>query len=468
MKSSVPRFTPPRPARKTDNAWQTWHEQARNLVRTGRLADAIPLFVRTVEAVPHLHDPRRDLASTYYKLGRLGDALREFNEVAVRFPDRSDAANNVAGVLCAMDYQPLALQSVERALALDPTNVAALNNLAEILKHMGDWAGAREVYAMALTLEPGNAKGRMQHGMTMVALGDWAQGWAELESREAAISADVLFTEKFTSPRWTGNEPLEGTRLLVQHEQGLGDSIMCARFARLLAARGAQVHWRCPAPLVELLGTVEGMASVTATGSAVPVHDRHIPVMSLLAALGITERTLDGSDYLRPAGTCPPAVESLLPRDGTPTVSLTWAGNPLHTNDHRRSMKGDLLADILAIPNVRFVAMQKHPAVHSVLPASLHERITDIGVHCHSFTDSAHALRRVDLVVTVDTSVAHLAGGLGVPTIVCLPLAPDYRWGAKGQTTPWYGNMTLLRQREAMQWGPALDDIMQRVAALRG
>jgi len=468
MKSSPPRFAPQRPARKSDNAWTAPYEQARAHVRAGRLADAVPLFVRVVEMMPELHDPRRDLASTYYNLGRLGDALREFNEIAVRFPNRSDAANNVAGVLCAMDHQALALQSVERALALDPHNVAALNNLAEILKHMGDWAGASEVYGMTLSLNPADAKARMQYGMTKVALGDWATGWAELESREQSLGAAILYTEQFRTPRWTGAQPLVGQRLLVQHEQGLGDNIMCARFARLLAARGAEVHWRCPPPLVEFLTGVDGITTCTAVGSAVPENDLHVPLMSLMTTLGVTPENLNDLPYVTPAGVCPTDIEALLPRDGMPTVALTWAGNPLHTNDHRRSIKGALLAELLHVPGIRFVAMQKHPAVETVLPETLRARVMDIGVHCQTFTDSAHALQRVDLVVSVDTSVAHLAGAIGAPTLVCLPFAPDYRWGVAGSTSPWYRHMTLLRQREAMQWGPVLADVITRVSALRG
>ena len=445
-------------------AWMLEYQKAREFFKKGDLTRALPLFQRVVDAVPELHDPRRDLASTFYRLGRLTDALREYNEVARRFPDQSEAANNVAGVLSVMGHQALAFQSVERALALDPGNTAAMNNLAEILKHMGDWQGSRDVYAAALELAPDNPKLRLQYGMALVLLDDWLAGWPVMEAREAVLGAAVLFKEQSKRPRWTGAEPLDGKQLLIQHEQGLGDAIMGARFAKALAARGAIVHLRCPQPLVEFLSSAEGLSSCTAVGSPMPTHDFHIPLMSLMAALKVTPSTLEGSPYLAPAGPCPPHLESLLPRDGIPTVALTWSGNPKHINDHRRSMKGELLAPLLSTPGVRFVAMQKDPAMEDVLPEPLRERLIDVGAHCRTFTESAHALSRVDLVITVDTAVAHLAGAIGAPTLLCLPFAPDYRWGATGPRTPWYTSLTVLRQREAMQWESVIAEAIHHIS----
>lgn len=448
-------------------AWMNTYRQARALFKQGDLTRALPLLQRVVESVPERHDPRRDLASTLYKLGRLSDALREYNEIAVRFPDQSEAANNVAGVLSVMGHQALAFQAVERALALDPGNTAAMTNLAEILKHMGDWQGSRDVYAAALSLAPTDAKLRLQYGMALVLLDDWGAGWPAMEAREAVLGTAVLFKEQSKRPRWSGAEPLDRKQLLIQHEQGLGDAIMGARFAKALAARGAIVHLRCPQPLVEFLSGAEGLGSCTAVGSPMPPHDFHIPLMSLMAALKVTPANLEGSPYLTPAGPCPPHLESLLPRDGIPTVALTWSGNPKHINDHRRSIKGELLAPLLSTPDIRFVAMQKDPAMEDVLSESLRDRLIDVGAQCRTFTDSAHALRRVDLAITVDTAVAHLAGAIGTPTLLCLPFAPDYRWGATGTRTPWYTSLTVLRQPEAMHWEPVIAEAIRLIVGDR-
>ena len=475
MRPPAPR--PPRNARLAAHArpgerpaasrWQARYREAREVERAGDTPAAIAMLEEVVAVASNEHVPHHDLAVLYRRVGRLADALREFHAVATLCPHDSTAANDVAAVLSQMGHQPLAFASVERALALDPTNVAAMHNLAEILKHMGDAAAARDVYAAALALAPNDARARMQYGMVLVALGAWPAGWAEMEHREEAIGVEVLYRERPQTPRWTGREPLSGKRLLIVHEQGLGDSIMCARFAATLAARGATVHLRTMEPLLPLLSAAPGVAECSVDGTPLPDHDLHIPLMSLMHALAIGPEGLDGAPYLAPQGDCPPHLVAQLPRDGVPTVALTWAGNPLHTNDHRRSMRGAQLAPLLQLPGVRFVAMQKSPAVASALPPELQDRLVDLGAQCHSFNDTAHALQRVDLLVTVDTSVAHLAGATGVRTLLCLPFCPDYRWGVSGEHSPWYDSHTMLRQQDASGWDGVLGDVMAAVRQLR-
>ena len=434
--------------------------------KNGEHREAIALLSRAVEMLPGSHDIRRDLANAYYRTGMTAEALREFNALVERFPDRSDAASNLAGVLSAMGHQTLAFKAVERALALDPQNTLAMNNLAEILKNLGDWSGARDIYAAALSIDPGSAKMRMQYGMTLIALGDWLNGWREFEARDRALGS-VIFTERPASPRWDGTTSLEGRRILIQHEQGLGDSIMCTRFAQVLAERGATVHLRCPPPLAPFLAHAPGVSSCTAVGTPLPDHDVHVPLMSLMACLQLTPETLRGEAYLSPIGPCPAPIAAMLPQEGTPTVALTWSGNPLHINDARRSMPGTQLAALLETPGVRFVAMQKSPAMASVLPAALCERLIDVGAHCDSFNDSAHALTRVDLVVTVDTAVAHLAGALGAPTLMLAAFTPDYRWELESERTPWYDSLTIIRQSDVKTWSDVMMQVQRRVVALR-
>lgn len=456
----------PHPIAVPASSSQQLRAKAASHTKSGEHREAISILKRAVEMQPGSYELRSDLANAYYRVGMVSDALREFNELVERYPNRSDAASNLAGVLSAMGHQTLAFQVASRALALDPNNTLAMNNLAEILKNLGDWAGARDVYAAALTIDPASAKMRMQYGMTLVALGDWVAGWREFEARDRALG-NVLFTERLSTPRWDGSTPLTGRSILVQHEQGLGDSIMCARFAQVLAEHGATVHLRCPPPLVPFLSHVPGVSTCTAVGTPMPAHDVHVPLMSLMACLQLTQTSLRGAAYLAPLGECPAHIAALLPRDGALTVSLTWSGNPLHINDSRRSIPGTQLAALLETPGVRFVAMQKAPAMASVLPAALCDRVVDVGVHCDSFNDSAHALSRVDLVVTVDTAVAHLAGSIGAPTLMLAAFTPDYRWELASDRTPWYDSMTILRQGDVQTWTDVLMQVQRRVIALR-
>jgi len=442
------------------------HAHGTALITQEKSTDAIPLLMEALALAPDEHGIRHHLALAYYNTGQMGEALHEYNEIATRFPRRSEAHTNLAGVLSALGHQTLAFTAIETALALDPGNVSAMMNLAEILKHLGDWTGARDVYAAALITAPDSPRIRMQYGMTMVALGQWPEGWAEMEHRDSLVAPKV-HTDTAIAPRWNGRASIDGKTVMIMHEQGLGDSIMCVRFARDLAERGAHVHLRTPAPLVGLLSQAPGVSGCTPVGSVLPPHDFHVPLMSLPHLFQLEPSHVDGESYLVPAGECPAHIAALLPNDGVPTVALSWQGNPRHTNDRRRSIDGALLAPLLELPGVRFVAMQKIPTVQELLPVRMQQKLIDVGSACADFVESAHALRRVNLVVTVDTAVAHLAGATGAPTLVCLPFTPDYRWGLTRTTTPWYRHMRLIRQRADASWAAVLDEVRARVVALQ-
>lgn len=448
-------------------AWQARFRQAAALQAAGKTHQAIAVLEDVVARAPDARAPRYELAVLYDSVGRFGDALRELNEIAQRVPNDSKAATDVASMLYRLGHCALAFTAVSRALSLDRSNLAAMIVLAEILKETGDVAAARDVYEAALSLAPDDAKLNLHYGMLLVASGEWTAGWPRLEHREAFIGRTVLYKEIPRTPRWTGRESLEGKRLLIVHEQGFGDSLMGVRFADTLAAAGAIVHFRTRAALVPLVRTARGVAECTADGTSLPAHDLHIPLMSLMQALTVTPEQLSGAPYLEPVGECPPHIAALLPRDGVPTVALTWAGNPQHVNDLRRSIRGDLLAPLVERDGIRWAAIQKTPPVEQVLPGALRSRLIDVGVQCDSFNDTAHALRRVDLLVTVDTSVAHLAGAMGVRTLLCLPSCPDFRWGLRGTTTPWYDSLTLLRQREGAGWEDVLAEVRAHIDTLR-
>jgi hypothetical protein len=196
----------------------------------------------------------------------------------------------------------------------------------------------------------------MQYGMTMVALGEWPAGWAEMEHREFEPGVNV-HTDPVEAPRWDGRASIAGKTVLIMHEQGLGDSIMGVRFARDLAARGARVQMRTPPHLVGLLSQAPGVEGCSAVGSPLPPHDFYVPLMSLPACLALEPSHLNGEPYLIPQGECPAPIAALLPKDGTPTVALSWQGNPRHSNDRRRSISGELLAPVFDLPSVRVVAL---------------------------------------------------------------------------------------------------------------
>ena len=402
-------------------------------------------------------------ADALRRRGAYDEAIRAFHALTLQYPDRSETFSNLAGILQASGHPTLALQAATRALELEPRSVPALRNSAEILKDFGEWDTVLATYDAALAIDPQSAELHFARGLHLLLLGRWQEGWAEHEAR-LGLADLQLGAGRLRTPRWDGS-PLDGRHIVLDSEQGLGDQIMLARFARDVAARGGRVTLRCGAPLVELFDTLAGVSTVLRDDAPVPHHDVHASLMSLPYLLGIdAPAQLGGAPYLVPAGSCPVLIEAAL-HPGQPRVGLVWTGNPQHRNDARRSIRPELIARITGDAEIQYVSLQRHDGV-SMLPDALRGKVTDIGGALRSMNDTAHALRRLDLVVTVDTSVAHLAGALGVPTLLLVPFVPDWRWMTGRSDTPWYASVTLVRQPALFEWGPVIDEVRTRVTAL--
>lgn len=409
------------------------------------------------------YDAQVRAADALRRNGAHGEALRAFHALSQCHPDRPDAHSNLAGMLQATGHPMLALQAITRALELDPSSVAALRNSAEILKDFGEWQSALDTYDAALALQPDAPVLRFARGLQLLMLGRWRDGWHEHEQRWM-VPDMPLGTSRLRSPRWDGSA-LHDRHLILDLEQGFGDQLMFVRFARDVAARGGHVTIRCAAPLVPLVAAMRGVASVISATDAVPAHDVHASMMSLPHLLGIdSPESLDGAAYLRPVGDCPPAICSAL-GPGAPRVGLVWSGNPRHRNDARRSIAPALLQPLVQIGGVRFTSLQRHDgSVH--MPPAWRGTVHDLGGALTSFNDTAHALVHLDLLVTVDTAVAHLAGALGVPTLLLVPFVPDWRWMVDRTDTPWYDSVQLLRQATLFDWQPVIAAACRHVERL--
>jgi hypothetical protein len=398
--------------------------------------------------------------------GRYKEAVQAFHAITVAYPTRADAFSNLAGMLHSAGHPMLALQSISRALELDSTSTAALLNSAEIMKDFGEWQTVLDTYDAALTLQPASPTLRFARAIHRLTMGDWQHAWQEHEARWQ-VPDMPLTTVTLGTPRWDGS-PLDGRHILLDHEQGLGDQIMCARFAADVVARGGVVTIRCGAPLTALFTALPGVQAVISDTDPIPAHDVHASLMSLPWLLGIQSPSeINGAPYLAPVDTCPAAIRELCDTP-LPRIGIVWAGNRKHRNDARRSIAPELLVPLVTLPGITAISAQRHVAPGADLPPVLRGLLRDAGGALHSLNDTAHLLTLLDLLVTVDTSVAHLAGALGVPTLLLVPFVPDWRWMTGRSDTPWYDSITLLRQDTLFGWQPVISAARNQIEALLG
>jgi tetratricopeptide (TPR) repeat protein len=381
-------------------------------------------------------------------LGRPAEAIAAFAQALAANPADAEAELNMGNAYADLDATGLAEHHIRRAIALRPDLAEAHASLGHVLATAGRVAESVAAANVAIALRPDFAAAHWNAGIALLLGGDMAAGLLEYEWRKRH------FAHSFTTlptPEWQG-EPLDRRTILVLAEQGLGDTIQFARYLPLLAARGARVAVVCAGSLVRLLGGLPGIAA-HAYGEQ-PGHDCWVDQMSLPRLFGTTLATVpDPAGYLRADPARTREWDRLLPTGLR--VGLVWAGNPLHSNDRRRSMPVDALAPILAVPGCAFISLQVGKAA-GTLPGVLdpYSRLDD-------WTATAALVGALDLVITVDTAVAHLSGAMGVPTWLMLPHAPDWRWLLGRDDTPWYAAMRLFRQGSPGDWA----GVVQRAAA---
>lgn len=351
--------------------------------------------------------------------------------------------------LANLDAAEAALQ---QAGAIKPEIADIWANLAVVRRRQGRLGAAVELYHKALALEPGNSRARYNLGMTWLLAGDFVRGWHAHEARRDI--PDFPIALKGGRDRAWDGRPLAGRTLLVHAEQGLGDTLQFIRYLPLIGllglAEGSRVVLMVPKELLGLLGRVGGVAEICAIGSAPPNFDVHVPLLSLPHLLGTTvERIPAAVPYIHPNAA---DVEAWKARLGGawPRVGFVWAGNPTHGNDRRRSLKSEsalrLARAIIDLsPKLRLYGLQIGRRAPDLDSLSGSGRYVSLAPDLTSFEVTAAAVSAMDLVVCVDTSVAHLAGAMGLPALVILPSAPDWRWRTEGARTPWYPTLHLAR-----------------------
>jgi tetratricopeptide (TPR) repeat protein len=427
----------------------------------GRLEEALASYDRALAARPVYAEALSNRGNVLKALRRFDDALASYDAALRLRPDYPEALSNRAVTLQALDRLDEALASCDRALALRADSIEALTNRASVLQELRRFDEALASYDRVAAIAPDCAEAQMNRALLLLLTGDFAKGWPAYEWRR---KLPIWIERGFAQPEWSG-EDIAGKRLLLHAEQGFGDTIQFARYAALAAMRGADVVLEVQPPLEPLLGGLFGVEVVAAGRDRLPPFDLHCPLLSLPHLFAATPTTIPGGvPYVVAPADRIAAWARRLPADGL-RVGLAWSGHPDNIRDHERSIPFARLAPLIGVPGIRFVGLQKDIRAADADDFRRCGGVIDLRAELRDFADTAAVIAQLDLVITVDTAVAHLAGAMGKPLWVLLPRVPDFRWLLDRTTSPWYPRARLFRKSQADTWDSVIAGVATELAA---
>lgn len=484
------------------NHYSAMFNLASVLSDNGELDEAIGLFQRILSVNPAFPGAHNNLGTALTRRGRHEEAVTNYRKAIALKPDSAEAHNNLGNALKAQHKLQEAADCYRKALALRPGYPEAWYNLGDTLAEPENFEQAVEAYGKAIALRPdyndahnnlGNAvknQGRFEEAFAcyrkalaidpefpeahnnlaqmLLLHGDYEAGWKEQEWRWR--------WKEFPSPRrdlkqpqWRG-EDLAGRTILVHAEQGMGDVIQFSRFVPMVAERGGNVIVECAAALYRLLRSIPGVKQWVVAGDSLPDFDMHCPMQSLPLALGITLENLPNRvPYLSVDQRAIERWRKKLSNDAVGQsaglrVGVAWAGNPAHRNDRNRSIPASMFLPLSTIAGVSLYSLQKGDARVIDIPAAL--GLIDHTHDLADYADTAALIMNLDLVISVDTSIIHLAGALARPAWVMVPFIPDWRWLLAREDSPWYPTIRIFRQTHRGDWCGLIDRVTRALHAI--
>jgi Tfp pilus assembly protein PilF len=434
-----------------------------------RHADAVVLFERGLARSPGHAASMHGMSMSLVQLGERERALEMLVRLCRIQPQSAEAQYNLGTLLGTMGRHHDEMEAYRRALAIHPRFVRAHVNLGVALRDLRRFDEALAQFRKALAIDPNDAGARTNRAQTNLLLAQFEHGWREYEWRWR----DGAQSHGFPPERqWTGAEPIAGKTVFVHHEQGFGDTLQFLRFADRLSAAGARVVVRVQDALLPLLDAYPGAAEVVGETAEVPRFDYHIPLLSLPFALKLQAHALAApGPYLRADPALVRQWDDLFAHARRKwKIGIVWSGSRTHPNDRERSMP---LAQLMPLLDADADFFSLQPDVREHDRASLDgldQRgvLRDVSARLTTFAETAALIARVDLVISVDTAVAHLAGALGKPVWIALPFMPDWRWQLDRSDSPWYPQARLFRQPAQGDWRAVVGALRAAIDALPG
>ena len=438
----------------------------RALAAAKKFDEAVASARRAVELQPQNAEMKNHLGLVLKDAKQLREAEAEFLRAIERNPRNPHYHRNLAAVRDALDDVEGSIAAAEECRRLGGEDVQLLSNLAALHRRRRDCSSALAMADRALALQPNHPESHGSRAMALLAMGDYAQGFVEYEWR---WRCDNFTTRKrdFGRPMWDGSDP-RGRRIFLHTEQGYGDTLQFVRYVPMLAAQGAEVILEAHASLRTLLRRVAGVSKVVPSGMNPPDFDLHTPLLSMPKWFKTTLQNLPNRvPYVTPD---PARVDVWKGRTAAPdatvtTVGLVWSGNV--QPDPNRTCPLANLVPLAQVPNVKFYSLQVGDASREIESVARRLPITDLSKDLSDFHETAAAMQCLDLILTIDTAAAHLAGALGRTVWTLLPWAGDWRWLSDRPDSPWYPTMRLFRQSTKGDWSEPIEQVRRQLTSFR-
>lgn len=416
---------------------------------------------------------KQDFAEAHFNRGnalrgadRLEAAIESYARAIAIKPDYAEAYYNQGNAQAALMHFDEGIESYNRAISIKPDYEEAYANRGNALMDLGQYDAALESYDRATAIKPDYAEAHWNKSLSLLLNGNFLDGW-ELYEWRWKLENFPSPTRDFTQPLWLGDEPLAGKSILLHAEQGFGDAIQFSRYAKLVSEFGAKVFLETSKPLASLFQRLAGVDKISVAGEALPQFDYHCPLLSLGLAFQTDLKSIpSGEKYLSTDAHKLTKWKDRLGERTTLRVGLVWSGSTIHKNDKNRSIP---LADFVTYldPDYQYVSLQKELRDSDKAALEAHGNILHLGEEIDDFEDTAALCELMDVVVSVDTSVAHLSGALGKKTWVLLPFNPDWRWLRDRADSPWYPSVKLYRQQGLGDWSHPLGEIKSDMAKIQ-
>ena len=442
-------------------------QQAVALINQGKLQEAEALYKDLIAAGTDNHIVYGNLGAICGMQGRLDELIELLKKALQLKPNYPQAHYNLGNALKEQGDLDAAIASYNKALQLKPNYTEAHYNLGIALQEQGDLGAAIASYNKALQLKPNYPDAHGSLSMTELLGGDYKRGWERYEYRFECKDDKGILNAKPPCEQWAGGRLIKGSKLLLVSEQGLGDTLQFMRYAIALREQGASVSF-CAQPKLHSLIKTSGIdPSPLTPQQANKINDGlWIPLLSVPRHLGVSpQNPIITESYIKTTDELIDKWKGIFLSEQRPIIGINWQGNPSHekTSSKGRSLPLETFAPIAHLTNASLLSLQKGFGSEQLETCSFRDRFVSCQPQVDEtwdFLETAAIIANCDLVITSDTSVAHLAGGMGKNTWVLLKKVPEWRWGLEGDTTFWYPSMRLFRQRERGDW----DEVLERVA----